>query len=79
MSFERDMERLLWAESGPTGVASGRTGVRAKAVIPLPRRSGRFPPKSGLAARRILLLVVRGFLILDFVARILGVPTARAL
>ncbi len=23
MSFERDMERLLWAGSGPTGVASG--------------------------------------------------------
>ncbi len=34
MSFERDMERLLWAESGPTGLALERTGAWAIAVIP---------------------------------------------
>jgi hypothetical protein len=32
--------RLSWAESAPTGVASGRTGVRAVAVIPLCARNG---------------------------------------
>jgi len=28
----------LWAESGPTGIASGRTGVRAIGVVPLRAR-----------------------------------------
>jgi hypothetical protein len=28
-------ERLSWAKSAPTRIASGRTGVRAKADIPL--------------------------------------------
>jgi hypothetical protein len=32
---DRDLGRLNWAESEPIGVASGRTGVRAKAGIPL--------------------------------------------
>jgi hypothetical protein len=31
---DRDLGRLNWADSAPTAVASGRTGVRAKAVIP---------------------------------------------
>jgi hypothetical protein len=36
---DRDPGRLNWAESGPTRIASGRIGVRAKAVIPLRARS----------------------------------------
>lgn len=34
---DRDLQCLNWAESAPTGVASGRTGVRAKAAVPLER------------------------------------------
>jgi len=34
---ERDRRRLNWAESAPTGVASGKTGVRAIAVVPWQR------------------------------------------
>ena len=36
---DRGLGRLNWAESAPTGVASARTGVRAKAVIPLRARN----------------------------------------
>jgi hypothetical protein len=32
---DRDDGRRNWGDSGPTGVASGRTGVRAKAAVPL--------------------------------------------
>ena len=39
------MERLLWAESGPTRVASGRTGVWAKAGIPVRARNKVYRPK----------------------------------
>ena len=35
---DRGLERLNWADSAPTGAASVRTGVRAKAVIARPRR-----------------------------------------
>jgi hypothetical protein len=34
-----DRDRLKWAESGPTGVASGRIGVRAIAVITVGARN----------------------------------------
>jgi hypothetical protein len=36
----------IWAESAPTGVASGRTGVRPKAAIPSEREIG-FTARSG--------------------------------
>ena len=39
------------AESAPTGVALGRTGVRAIAVIPLRARSGHYRPKPTYANR----------------------------
>jgi hypothetical protein len=35
-----DDGRRIWADSAPTGVASGRTGVRAKAAVPLRARNG---------------------------------------
>jgi len=38
-SMAVDRDRLKWAESVPTGVASGTTGVRAKAAIPLQAKS----------------------------------------
>jgi hypothetical protein len=38
--------RLNWADSAPTGVASERTGVRAKAAIPLRARNLLHPPKN---------------------------------
>jgi len=37
---DRGLGRLSWAESTPTGCALGRTGVRAKAAIPLRARMG---------------------------------------
>jgi hypothetical protein len=36
---DRDGERRSWADSAPTGVALRRTGVRAKAVVPLRARN----------------------------------------
>ncbi len=36
---DRGLGRLNWAGSGPTGIVSGRAGVRAKAVIPLQARN----------------------------------------
>ena len=37
--------RRIWADSAPTGVTSGRTGVRAKAAIPLRPRNKHHRPK----------------------------------
>jgi hypothetical protein len=36
---DRHLGRLKWADNAPTRVASGRSGVRAKATIPLRARS----------------------------------------
>jgi hypothetical protein len=38
---DRGLGRLNWAESAPTGVGAERTGVGAKAAIPLRGRNGR--------------------------------------
>src|SRR5271166_5696151 len=46
----RGAGRLNWAESGPTEVASGRTGVRAKAGVPLRARNRLQHPKRGSIA-----------------------------
>jgi hypothetical protein len=40
--------RRKWAERAPTGGASGRAGVRAKAAIPLRSRNQASPPEVGL-------------------------------
>jgi hypothetical protein len=40
-----DRGRRNWADSGPTRVASGRAGVRAKAVVPLRARNGLYGPE----------------------------------
>ena len=40
-----DRDRLNWAESEPTGVVSGRTGVRAKAVFPSRARNSLHHPR----------------------------------
>ena len=40
--------RPLWAESAPTGVALGRTGVRAIAVVPSRARNSPHRPKHAL-------------------------------
>ena len=42
---DRGLGRLNWAESAPTKVASGRTGIRAIAVVPLHARSRLHRPK----------------------------------
>ena len=42
---DRGLGRLNWADCGPTRVASGRTRVRAGAVIPLQARNGFHRPK----------------------------------
>ena len=49
---DRGLGRLKWADSAPTRVASGRTGMRAKAAIPLRERTSlhRPPPKSIISA-----------------------------
>jgi hypothetical protein len=44
---DRGLERPNWADCGPTGVASGRTGVRAVAAIPLRARNSS-PPNYGI-------------------------------
>ena len=41
-------ERRDWAESGPTGVTSGTTGVRAGATIPLQARNTLHRPERTL-------------------------------
>jgi hypothetical protein len=41
---ERGLGRLNWAESAPTEVASGRTGVYAKAGFPVRARIGLYRP-----------------------------------
>jgi hypothetical protein len=43
---DHGLGRLNWAESAPTTVASGRAGVRAKAVFPL-RARNRLPAQIG--------------------------------
>ena len=47
---DRGLGRLNWAESAPIGVASRRTEVRAKAVVPL--RAGAVASRSGVGRRR---------------------------
>ena len=44
------VEFPVWAETGPTWFVSGRTGVRAKATIPLPARNRRAKRRKPLAA-----------------------------
>ncbi len=48
---DRGLGRLNWAESAPTRVTSGRTGVRAKASIPLRARKKALPPEVDLRAQ----------------------------
>jgi hypothetical protein len=48
---DRDLGRLNWAGSAPTGVSSGRTGIRAIADIQLRARSTLHRPK-GTSKRR---------------------------
>src|SRR5580700_4845932 len=45
---DRDLGRLNWAETGPTRLASGRTGVGAKAALPLRARSRLHRPEADL-------------------------------
>ena len=48
-------ERRNWADSAPSGIASGRSGVPAKAAIPLRARNSLHRPKRALRkARRLL-------------------------
>ena len=42
---DRGLERLNWADSAPTRVGSGRTGVRAKAAIPYRVRNRLYGPE----------------------------------
>ena len=42
---DRGLGRLNWAGTALNGIASGRTGVRAKAVIPLRARNRLYRPK----------------------------------
>jgi hypothetical protein len=47
-----DRERLKWADSALTGFALGRTGVGAKADIPLRARNS--PPETMILARALI-------------------------
>jgi hypothetical protein len=42
---DRDLGRLNWVDSAPTGTASGTTGVRAIAALPLRARNSLHRPK----------------------------------
>ena len=65
---DRGLGRLKWADSSPSGTASGRTGVHAKAVIPLRARNRLHRPK-----RKTLPRIEAAF------ARIGGLPDMRTL
>jgi len=48
---DHGLGRLDWAENAPTGVASGRTGVTEKAVVPLRARNTLHRPSETISIR----------------------------